>query len=154
PGLCAAMLGCGPIVVGDATSGGPGGPGGSGGQGCSQGQGLFAPPVTYPVGARPSAVSAADLDGDGRVDLAVANAYGGTLSVLLNKGDSTLAISTYADQGYATRALAAADMNGDGWPDLAVAYEDDTNKQTGQVGVLLGTGKGTFQPASRYGLPA
>jgi hypothetical protein len=37
------------------------------------GKGAFAPPVPYPVGANPSAIVAADLNGDGKPDLAVAN---------------------------------------------------------------------------------
>ncbi|WP_437837035.1 FG-GAP repeat domain-containing protein [Sorangium sp. So ce1153] len=48
------------------------------------GDGGFAPKVDYPVGTQPGAVAAADLNGDGRSDLAIANAEVETVSVLLN----------------------------------------------------------------------
>ena len=51
----------------------------------NQGNGVFATAVDYPAGATPTSVLAADLDGDGKPDLAVANTSGDTVSVLLTR---------------------------------------------------------------------
>ena len=50
----------------------------------NQGNGTFAAPVRYAAGLRPVSVAAADLNGDGRPDLAVANSRSANVSVLLN----------------------------------------------------------------------
>src|SRR5205823_975286 len=49
----------------------------------------FATPVEYAAGDHPQAVVTADFNGDGKLDLAVANYYGSTVSVLLSNGDGT-----------------------------------------------------------------
>ena len=48
------------------------------------GDGTFQQQVDYPVGLYPVGVTAADLNGDGGSDLAVANAYSNSVSLLLN----------------------------------------------------------------------
>ena len=61
-----------------------------------------------------------------------------------------LPLETYATGGYAAN-IALADVNGDGKPDLVVANcSEVTCSSTGSVGVLLGNGDGTFQPAVVY----
>jgi hypothetical protein len=49
----------------------------------NQGNGTFAAPVSFPVGFAPTSVAALDLNGDGRLDLAVSNDTK-TVTVLLN----------------------------------------------------------------------
>src|SRR2546425_9830025 len=55
----------------------------------------FKPAVNYPVGTNPVAVAAGDFNGDGTVDLAIANngnpgaGDDGSVSILLGNGDGT-----------------------------------------------------------------
>jgi len=99
----------------------------------------------YGVGSSPPAVSTGDLNGDGKLDLVVANSSDSTISVLLGNGDGTFqAQATYA-VGQNPRDIAIADFNGDGKLDLAVA-----NVNSNTVSVLLGNGDGTFQPQVQY----
>jgi FG-GAP-like repeat/Abnormal spindle-like microcephaly-assoc'd, ASPM-SPD-2-Hydin len=105
------------------------------------GDGTFQTHVDYPVGALPSSLVAADFNGDGKLDLAVANAYDSTVSVLPGNGDGTFQPQVV----YATaessdwQSVVAGDFNGDGKLDLAVSCGS-------AVSVLLGNGDGTFKP--------
>jgi len=64
-------------------------------------------------------------------------------------GVSFLPAVTYGSGGYIAQSVRIADVNGDGKPDIIVASWWDTNN-VGVVGVLLGNGNGTFQPAVTY----
>ena len=92
---------------------------------------------TYSVGAYPNSVAAADLNGDGKPDLVVANGGSGDVSVLANT--TTAGVLSFAPPqtlavGSIPVSVAVADLNGDGAPDLVVAnYWDDT------VSVLVNT---------------
>jgi hypothetical protein len=58
----------------------------------------------------------------------------------------------YGSGGNGPNAVAVADVNGDNIPDLVVAnWCTDVNCTASSVGVLLGDGDGTFQPAVNYG---
>lgn len=108
------------------------------------GDGTFAPAHGSPVsvGASPAGILAGDFNGDGKLDLAVANSTDNTLSILLGNGDGTFTPSpSQPVTGLTPSALAAGDFNGDGKLDLAVAnfYDNAT--------ILLGNGDGTFTPA-------
>ncbi|HRI34563.1 MAG TPA: VCBS repeat-containing protein, partial [Saprospiraceae bacterium] len=80
----------------------------------NNGNGTFANRVDVPTGNRPESVAAADLNGDGKSDLAVANFGSGTLSVLLNNGDGSFAPKVDYPTGSVPQSVAAADLNGDG----------------------------------------
>src|SRR5437870_2988509 len=99
----------------------------------------FAPKADSATGISPRFVALGDLNGDGRLDLAVANVSSDSVSVLLGNGDGSFA----AKVDYATAAgpysVALGDLNGDGRLDLAVA-----NVSSGSVIVLLGNGDGSF----------
>ena len=58
---------------------------------CSNGTISFLPFKNYAVGAGPSSVAAADLDGDGKPDLVVANTSANSLTILRNKISKTAA---------------------------------------------------------------
>lgn len=129
------------------------------------GNGTFQPAVSYNSGGVDAAsVAIADVNGDGKPDLIVANcapsgapgcpggAGDGNVAVLLGRGDGTFETAvTYDPGGYSTSSLAVADVNGDGIPDIIVSnlYACD-NCSNGNVSVLLGHGDGTFQAAVSY----
>jgi FG-GAP-like repeat len=122
------------------------------------GDGTFQPAVSYSsTGLYTFGVAVADLNGDGKPDLALANDWiadgnaFGSVSVLLSNGSGSYEPgATYAaGVGIDTHAVVVADVNGDGKPDLVLcnAYLDQS---TASVAVLLGNGDGTFQPAVNY----
>jgi len=122
----------------------------------SQSSGLnFAPAMNFGSGgnlARSAAV--ADLNGDGNVDLVVANQDSlgnkdGSVSVLLGNGDGTFQVAVaYDSGGLYSYTVSVADLNGDGKPDLVVTNQCSSGCST--VGVLLGNGDGTFQSVVTY----
>jgi hypothetical protein len=121
------------------------------------GDGTFRAAVSY--GAGGSSVAVKDVNGDGKPDLLVVSGgdctnCAGVVSVLLGNGDGTFQPAVaYGSGGYAAISLAVGDVNGDGKPDLLVANScgsSDNCAGNGTVGVLLGKGDGTFQPAVAY----
>jgi len=116
-----------------------------------KGDGTFTQAANSPitVGSFPYAISAADFNGDGKIDLAVANsAYTsgapGTVTILLGNGNGTFTQATGSpvNVGRTPQSVSAGDFNGDGIPDLAVANNGDNT-----VTILLGSGSGKFTPA-------
>ena len=105
----------------------------------------FNPAVNYNAGTSPFAVAVADLNGDGRPDLIVANLLDNDVGVMLGNGDGTF----QAEVTYATvsepATIAVGDLNGDGHLDLVVGTANAS-----EVSVLLGNGNGTFQNAIDY----
>jgi len=54
-----------------------------------EGTACFTEPVMYTAGDGPCSIFSADLDGDGDLDLAVANFFSDNVSILKNNGDGT-----------------------------------------------------------------
>jgi hypothetical protein len=106
-------------------------------------------PTSFAVGTAPVSVTAADFNLDGRVDLAVANSTGNSVSILLGNGDGTFASGVTLNAGTLPTGVATTDFNGDGRPDLAVS-----NSVTGNVTVFTGNGDGTFSAGTSYGAGA
>jgi Bacterial Ig-like domain (group 3)/FG-GAP-like repeat len=121
-----------------------------------KGDGTFNTAVSYSATLGGAAVAAADVNADGKIDLLLATncgsgspvVYIGCLGVLLGNGDGTFAAAvTYNSGGYSPTAIAIGDMDGDGKPDVVVSHcgtLTDAACGTGNVGVMLGNGDGTF----------
>jgi len=111
----------------------------------------FSPPVTYDSGGELTRWAAvADVNGDDKLDLVVANEQTNTIGVLLGNSDGTFQpVSIYASGGSDTWSVVVADLNGDGKQDLAVA-NGNAGAGVGTVGVLLGNGDGTFRNVVNY----
>jgi hypothetical protein len=104
------------------------------------GNGTFVTGANYPAGKFPAAIAVADLNGDHKLDLAVADFVGGAVDVLLGNGDGTFQSAAPFAAGRDPHDVAAGDFNNDGVPDLAVS-----NFNSGSISVLLGTGHGAFR---------
>jgi VCBS repeat protein/FG-GAP repeat protein len=113
--------------------------------------GSFLAPVTYATQAGAVDVAVADLNGDGKPDLVVANlrpAPTGSVSVLLQdpaRAGVFLAAASYPGFGEPL-AVAIADLNGDGHPDIAVA-----DGASATVMLQIATAPGTFAQAVQVG---
>ena len=89
----------------------------------NQGGGSFAAAATIPVGARPRGLDVADIEGDGDMDLAVANRDANTAHVLVNNGGSFTAM--LLSVGAEPRKAAFGDFDGDNDQDVAITNHDD-----------------------------
>ena len=116
----------------------------------NNGDGTFRSPVTYSTGGFDEyGITTADFNGDGKLDLAVANlilvngTYKDQLSILLGNGDGTFqSAQTMPSDIYASE-MHSADLNGDGKLDLVFS-------ELKGFAVALGKGDGTFQVPTYY----
>lgn len=97
----------------------------------------FATKVDFATGTNSSSLCIGDIDGNGKLDIAITNQTSNTLSVLRNT--STVSVLSFAAKvdfatGTAPIAIAIGDIDGDGKPDLGVA-----NSTANTVSVLRNT---------------
>ena len=84
-----------------------------------------------------------DFDGDTNLDVAVANAGGDNVSVLLGNGDGTLRPQTSYGVGNGPLFMVHGDFDSDGNEDLLVSYSYLGERF---LSLLTGNGDGTFDP--------
>ena len=109
------------------------------------GQGFDFASVARHVGNNPHCVTAADVDGDGVVDLITTNCNDDTVSVLRSLGGATFAPRADYAVGENPDGIAAADIDGDGATDLIT-----TNLGGSSISVLRNLGDGTFAEYVTY----
>lgn len=121
--------------------------------------GGFGPPVAYAISNDfgTTAIAAADINGDGNLDLVVATTPAaaepttGKISVLLGKGDGSFQSERTALSGPYVAGLAVADLNHDGKLDLAFStVSNPLGVIINGVSVALGGGDGTFANPASY----
>ena len=98
----------------------------------------------FPVGTAPGSVEIADLNGDGRPDIIVANEQSNNVTILLGdgRGGFIQAKGSPFPAGHDPNDIAIGDFNRDGKLDLAFANHEEKH-----LTVLLGNGQGGFTPA-------
>jgi hypothetical protein len=115
------------------------------------GNGTFGIPIslTAQVGTTVSGMAAADLNGDGKMDLVAMNDLTGHAVVLLNQGNfnfqaNSFFVPLYGDPPNDGQGLAIGDCDGNGKLDLVVGSGSSL------FAVLAGNGDGTFQAGVVY----
>jgi hypothetical protein len=121
------------------------------GQGAgSVGNGTFAPPVTSVTGVTPTCLNAADVTGDGILDLIVGTQADNTLR--MHRGQALAGVPTgtflapvvLQTLAFAPRAISVADLNEDNLDDLLVCADSTVIRLFGQG--TNGTANGAFGP--------
>ena len=102
--------------------------------------GTFQSAVRYTAHNGPVSAVAYDFNGDGKLDLAVANSISGDVSLLLGRGDGTFAAAVNYPVATGASSLALGDFNGDGRVDLVAGAGKN-------LSMLPGNGDGTFRAA-------
>ncbi len=112
------------------------------------GYGTFAPAASYTaMGGSGGAYAsvAADLNKDGRIDIATVTQVQNTLSIFMNNGNGILAAKVDYTTGGFPRDVVAADIDNDGDMDLLTAYNSSAS-----LSVFKNNGNGTFAARTDY----
>jgi hypothetical protein len=111
-------------------------------------------PQTLPEGQQ-RGVAAADLNQDGKIDLAFTNSTAATVDVYFGNGDGSFVHSASYPTIHGATTIEASDLDGDGFPDLFVGTAHGgvyTASQFSESSFqsLLNYGDGTFGPSRAY----
>ena len=112
------------------------------------GTGNFARQQTFSTDRSPRTLVAGHFNEDKILDIATANFLANSVSILLGNGDGTFTQQRSVSTGEKSfpYAIDSADFDRDGRLDLVVA-----NSEANNVGVLIGSGNGTFRQGGTYG---
>jgi hypothetical protein len=138
---------------------GPASPEGTVGVLLGNGDGTFRTPASYEAANGPISIAIADMNGDGKQDVVVANwgtsenppTNNGAGSVLLGNGDGTFQpVQTYLSGGNEATSVAVADLTGNGRPDIVLGdySSNGANPPPGIVSVLLNAGASDQSPTT------
>ena len=108
---------------------------------------LAATTIDTTVGGYGAALTAADFNHDGKLDLAIANQIGlNSITIAFGHGDGSFGNVTTYPVGTTPIDIDAADLNGDGNLDLVVSNRGGSSS----ISVLVGSPTGTFAAAVNY----
>ncbi|MEH2439317.1 FG-GAP-like repeat-containing protein [Nostoc sp.] len=105
----------------------------------------FTSATNFLAGTNPKSVTVADIDGDGKKDLVIANSGDDNISVLLNDGSGGFGTPTNYTVGVSPSFVAVADFDGDSKLDFVVTNSSDNN-----ISVLLNDGSGGFGTPTNF----
>ena len=108
----------------------------------------FRPARDYVLGGGPFDLALGDLNRDGHLDIAVANADSDTINILVNSGTGQFPTRVDLPMPGNPRGIALGDFNRDGILDLAV-----TRFATAQLDIIFGAGDGTFPTRRTHQAP-
>ncbi len=105
------------------------------------GKGGFQAPQSFAVQGQANGIAAADFNGDGKPDAAVAQSSG-NIAILLGTANGFESPLTASSGGISATAIVSGDFNSDGKADLAIVGQSNGS---GTLAILFGNGDGTFQ---------
>lgn len=111
------------------------------------GSGQFGPPNSYSVPLGPVALTVADFNGDGNLDVALSTYDSRQVEVLLGDGQGHLTEGAGYSLDGDSFAIISGDFNGDGNIDVAVAVGNIYPNN--HVAIFLGDGSGAFTLAQK-----
>jgi hypothetical protein len=117
------------------------------------GDGTFAPPVSYAAGSSARSVAVGDFTGSSTLDIVVSNdlnSPSGTVTMLRGNGDGTFQPGVTFAAGPFPGFVTVGDLRGNGILDLVVAQTPNGASTNHLVSVLLGNGDGTFRAPVSY----